>query len=477
MNTLRCIIAITLCLFAAPCSSHAQYELIGSAKKLDKDRYLLTRKLHDSQAAIWRKKKLNLDEPFDIKFEAFLGCKYADSDGLAFILQQEGDDLTGGGSYGLGYSGLMPSLAVEIDNYADSFEGADSIKYTHIAICKNGDIDHHSPNTLAGPVAANPDKENPDTDCRRYIVQISWRPDLKRISVKIDDQWKLTYKGDIIKNIFKNNAAVWLGFTAANSSDRFNTQGVRILPVVLPQDEPPNKDIISKNPLLSQQPSKPKRGLDALLEKQNQTTSTEKNKPTPKENEKSNKEEIEKITPNKKPIIAEQPLEIPILKHASPYQNNKVTTSIELKASDIPKPIGDPALPPELKNVHITYTERKIPDELGGRPVRKSNEIVVKNEKVEIWVRDNETEDGDTISLFFNGEWILYRQPLLTLKRSLSVTIQRNADNYLILYAHNEGRIPPNTAAIGIIDKGKEMRLAMSSTMNTCDAIKLRFEE
>ncbi|MCC7223435.1 MAG: hypothetical protein IT273_06890, partial [Chitinophagales bacterium] len=46
-----------------------------------------------------------------------------------------------------------------------------------------------------------------------------------------------------------------------------------------------------------------------------------------------------------------------------------------------------------------------------------------------------------------------------------------------ILFAHNLGSIPPNTAAIGIIDRGREMRLALSSTMQQCDAIKFRFDK
>jgi hypothetical protein len=464
---------IALCLVSS--NIYAQYELIGGASKLDKDRYRLTRKLHDSQAAIWRKKKLDLKMPFDIKFEAFLGCKFADSDGLAFVLQQEGDDVNGGGSYGLGYSGLQPSLAVEIDNFPDAFEGVDSLKYAHIAITKNGDIDHHSPNNLAGPVTANPDKEYSKENCRRYIVQIAWRPDQKRLSVKIDDEWRLTYKGDIIKNIFKNNSMVWMGFTAATSSERFNTQGVRILPVTLPQDEPPAKDI-SPEPILIAQKPPMKRGLDALKERQRKL---ENNSMVPNAPDLNTANKLDSPLPPQKniPKAEEPPLDIPVLKHPSHYRNNNPTTSIELTTSDLAKPIGDPTLPPELKDIKISYTERKIPEILGGRPVYKSNEVFVKNEKIEIWVRDNETEDGDTISLFFNGEWVLYRQPLLTLKRSISVSIQRNADNYLILYAHNEGRIPPNTAAIGIVDKGREMRLAMSSTMNSCDAIKLRFEE
>lgn len=423
--------------------SYAQYELIGGAKKLDKDRYRLTRKLHDCQAAIWRKKKIDLKEPFDIKFEAFLGCKYADSDGLAFVLQQEGGDVTGGGSYGLGYSGLMPSLAVEIDNYNDPFEGADSIRYTHVAIMKNGDTDHHSHGNLAGPIAANPNKEGADQDCRQYIVQVSWRPDQKRLSVMIDDVWRLSYRGDIIKHIFKTNSSAWMGFTAATSTDRFNTQGIRILPVILPQDEPPAKDIPIELPILS---------ADIPPSFDQSTPQTPYDQEPP-------------------------PLDIPVLKHPSPYGNAKSNVSTDIVSTDAPKPIGDPTLPPELRPLQVTYTERKIPDELGGRPVNKSNEVFVKSERIEIWVRDNETEDGDTISLFLNGEWILYRQPLLSLKRTITVNIQRNADNYLILYAHNVGSIPPNTAAIGIIDRGREMRLAMSSTMNSCDAIKLRFED
>ncbi|MBK8471948.1 MAG: hypothetical protein IPL33_07130 [Sphingobacteriales bacterium] len=164
---------VGLCAAILPCN--AQYELLGGAVKLDKDRYRLTRKLHDSQAAIWRKKKLDLKEPFDLKFEAFLGCRYADSDGLAFVLQQEGDDAIGGGSYGLGYGGLSPSIAVEIDNYVDDFEGA---AHTHVAIMKNGDTATTHETTSPDPLMPTPTK--PPTCPTAADISSKYRGDLTK---------------------------------------------------------------------------------------------------------------------------------------------------------------------------------------------------------------------------------------------------------------------------------------------------------
>lgn len=133
--------------------------------------------------------------------------------------------------------------------------------------------------------------------------------------------------------------------------------------------------------------------------------------------------------------------------------------------------------PTELENVKLTYTTRNIPDSLGDRKVVPGRRMVVDTEDLELQVWDEEYEDGDTISLYFNDEWILKEYLLTKRKLKIKVKINRNADNYLILYAHNEGTRPPNTAALNIVDGKHTSKIALASNMRRCDAINFKFRE
>lgn len=132
---------------------------------------------------------------------------------------------------------------------------------------------------------------------------------------------------------------------------------------------------------------------------------------------------------------------------------------------------------PELEKLKLTYTSRNIPDSLGDRKVVSGKRVIVDNEELELWVWDEEYEDGDTISVYFNDQWLIKEYPLTQKKRKIKITINRNADNYLVLYAHNEGSRPPNTAALTIFDGKKQNKVALSSNMRKCDAINFKFRE
>ncbi len=131
---------------------------------------------------------------------------------------------------------------------------------------------------------------------------------------------------------------------------------------------------------------------------------------------------------------------------------------------------------PTLEDMELTYTTRNIPDSLGDRRVRSGKRVVVASEDIEIAVWDKEVVDGDTISIFLNGEWLLKEYALKKKKKKLKVKINKNADNYFILYAHNEGSRPPNTAALTIYDGIRHSQMALSSDMKKCDAVNFKFK-
>ncbi len=170
--------------------------------------------------------------------------------------------------------------------------------------------------------------------------------------------------------------------------------------------------------------------------------------------------------------------------HEPELKEEKDSTAMEVPVTVIdPRPVTPPVekedIPKEeiLEELKLTYTHRNIPDSLGQRRVTTGKRSFVRREQIEIVIWDSEEIDGDTVSLYFNGQWLLKEYPLKKKKKKISVEVKRNADNYLILYAHNEGERPPNTAALQIDDGGKVRKVGLSSDMKTCDALKFEFLE
>ena len=123
------------------------------------------------------------------------------------------------------------------------------------------------------------------------------------------------------------------------------------------------------------------------------------------------------------------------------------------------------------------YKTRNVPDSLGDRKVKPGRLTTVYSDELEIVVWDDEYEDGDIISLNFNGEWILKEFTLKSRKTKINIRLEKNADNYLVLYAHNEGTRPPNTAALMVRDGKYNRKMALSSDMKSCGAINFRLKE
>lgn len=107
----------------------------------------------------------------------------------------------------------------------------------------------------------------------------------------------------------------------------------------------------------------------------------------------------------------------------------------------------------------------------------KSKLIAASVEKLLIEVFDNQEFDHDTISLNFNGNWILKKQLITKEPIRLYLDLEKGKDNYLILYADNLGSIPPNTCAIKWKnEKGKFSEIVLKSDYNTSEMVVIRRE-
>lgn len=101
--------------------------------------------------------------------------------------------------------------------------------------------------------------------------------------------------------------------------------------------------------------------------------------------------------------------------------------------------------PDRQKNAEVAIYEKRT------NTVEKS--IDIENETVTVDFYDNGEVDGDSISVFFNGQLVISH--LMLSEKPASITLQLDLSkpyNELIMYAENLGTIPPNTALMVVKD-------------------------
>lgn len=116
-----------------------------------------------------------------------------------------------------------------------------------------------------------------------------------------------------------------------------------------------------------------------------------------------------------------------------------------------------------------------IPVALEGRKLMKkeTGNITVDAEIIEVEVYDHMIQDGDIVSLNFNGEWILKRHKLTSEPFILKLKLNPEGKNFLVLHAENLGQRPPNTMAISYHVAGKRKLYVMNSDLNTSEVIEI----
>lgn len=130
-----------------------------------------------------------------------------------------------------------------------------------------------------------------------------------------------------------------------------------------------------------------------------------------------------------------------------------------------------------LDTVQLKYNSRGVPEQLGDRKINTGKKSFVYTDKIDVYIYDQEVEDGDSISLFFNGEWVLKNYAIRKVKRKITLTLDPNGDNYLIVYAHNLGTRAPNTVAVNIFNGKFESQLLLQSDMRRSDAVNFKLSK
>jgi hypothetical protein len=108
-----------------------------------------------------------------------------------------------------------------------------------------------------------------------------------------------------------------------------------------------------------------------------------------------------------------------------------------------------------------------VPTTFKNRNTEVQGDVEVASRSVKLIVWDSGTIDGDIVSLYVNGNEVLSAYTLTGSKKSIPVTLDNLGYNYILLYAHNEGSIPPNTCAVSIDDGNGEKNLVLSANLKT----------
>ena len=116
-----------------------------------------------------------------------------------------------------------------------------------------------------------------------------------------------------------------------------------------------------------------------------------------------------------------------------------------------------------------------LPSKLKEREVAISQtKIQVAEKKVLLEIFDHRKEDGDIISLNFNGRWILKEKELRKSPVKLIVELNETGENYLLLHAENLGKIPPNTIAIRYYQEGVRKMVVLNSDLYQSEMIRIQ---
>ncbi len=130
--------------------------------------------------------------------------------------------------------------------------------------------------------------------------------------------------------------------------------------------------------------------------------------------------------------------------------------------------------------VAVTVTERKVINYVTERQYKERenvlvNEFEIESDSLEVSLYDNGEIDGDMISVFYNGQLILYNQKLT--HKSIKLNLKPDSTreyNEISMFAENLGLIPPNTALMIVQDGKKRYEVRLTSNLDKNATIRFR---
>jgi hypothetical protein len=142
--------------------------------------------------------------------------------------------------------------------------------------------------------------------------------------------------------------------------------------------------------------------------------------------------------------------------------------TIKLFKSPVPVSAQQPA-------TEVVLQHKKTADtSFLNRKVELKNTINVSSDSVKLLFFDNGEVDNDIISIYYNKVLILSNKQLSNKALEVTVKIEANKDNEILMFAENEGTTPPNTALMVFYDRGMRREITIDSSTKKSEVVVLK---
>ncbi|HAN97805.1 MAG TPA: hypothetical protein DCQ98_10410, partial [Planctomycetaceae bacterium] len=193
---------------------------VGSASQVDSTTYQLTPNVTNAGGAVWG--AIDLSRDFTITSQAYFGANDSGADGLAFVLQNQGNNVTGGVAASLG-AGLSSAFGVAFDTHYNSVH-SNNINSDFIQFFKQGQVSNQG-TAFDSPIAVS----NLEDGQWRDLV-VTWDASTNTLSYSLDGLNVGSKSYDVVGLDWGGNTAGWFGFSAGTGGSS-NQQQIRILNV------------------------------------------------------------------------------------------------------------------------------------------------------------------------------------------------------------------------------------------------------
>lgn len=122
------------------------------------------------------------------------------------------------------------------------------------------------------------------------------------------------------------------------------------------------------------------------------------------------------------------------------------------------------------------YDEPIMPSTFADRPVEDQGTHTVRNTSVTFYLWDSQQIDGDIVTFVVNGKTVASEYTLTGRKKAYPFKLH-SGYNYILLFAHNEGSLKPNTAAVSVDDGDREKTLVLNASLKTNGAMNIVVEK
>ncbi|MGB0178279.1 MAG: hypothetical protein ACPF9D_14025, partial [Owenweeksia sp.] len=120
------------------------------------------------------------------------------------------------------------------------------------------------------------------------------------------------------------------------------------------------------------------------------------------------------------------------------------------------------------------YRETRSDPDLNKRKLDTQGDFSTRDDFVKVIVKDYHEVDGDTISLYYRGQCLLFNHGLDSRPTVVTVNLVPGSESDLAIFARSEGTRPPCTVSLVIKDSKKSREYTIRSNLQSNGAIKLK---